>query len=437
MSRAIDGDGDHEMAEPAAAESSHNRRRRCQIHISRHERLTLEAHIDSIGGRTYLDEQQWTMPDGHLCPLLRLPPITPGNPYFFHEQVTASGGTLPEPRREALPPLGTLVFDWDTEEAEDFADQRRRDRALASERLRAQEHLQQGHHANVPAGYPVHYPETPPSVRPKECAVCFEEHQPGELVVLHHCQCAYCLPCLNQAFRIGCKDRASFPPKCHKVPLRISALGSVLEPDVVERYKQIEAEFGAHRPFYCALLKCSAFIPETDHLPQQEVASDHTVWDIDVKKRTCPAEEEDVIKLYELGNEKEWRQCPTCGNMVEKTEGCEHMDCVCGVEFCYVCGALFDENSRCGCNDEDDEHDNQEDDEDEWNLDGFLAAERWPGAAAAFGPPSYPLCFHGATFPVAPDRWHEVVRRAYYAEYGGTPAYAELFRRGPARQPGA
>ncbi|KIW35378.1 uncharacterized protein PV07_02076 [Cladophialophora immunda] len=378
LSSIFGGHGHHLMPAPAAANYGDWRAQRLQANLPREERRTLEAHIASAGGRSF-EEKCWTQP--HAYPMLHLPPIIPGNPFFFseHERATTGGARLPPPGREVLPPIGSLVYEWNSDVAAMLGE------LEIARRLRDQEHLQAGRQPNVHFGYPVR--DGPlHSTPPKECAVCFEEHRPGELVVLHHCHCAYCIPCLNQAFRVACRDRASFPPRCHNVPLRISAVGTVLDDDVVERYKEIEAEFGAHRPFYCASPKCSAFIPVKDHLAQQEVAfclqchnstcksckrlqSDHPVWDADMKKRVCPALEEDVVKLFELGEEKEWRQCPTCANMVERTDGCEHMDCICGVEFCYLCGTHFDESSICGCNDGYDE------DEDDMDIDESMAAE--------------------------------------------------------------
>jgi hypothetical protein len=34
--------------------------------------------------------------------------------------------------------------------------------------------------------------------------------------------------------------------------------------------------------------------------------------------------------------------CPKCERVVEKKEGCDHMHCVCGIYFCFVCGILLD-----------------------------------------------------------------------------------------------
>ena len=31
--------------------------------------------------------------------------------------------------------------------------------------------------------------------------------------------------------------------------------------------------------------------------------------------------------------------CPSCFSLVQRTEGCPHMTCKCGAQFCYTCGA--------------------------------------------------------------------------------------------------
>ncbi|KAL3808361.1 hypothetical protein ACHAXA_003849 [Cyclostephanos tholiformis] len=38
--------------------------------------------------------------------------------------------------------------------------------------------------------------------------------------------------------------------------------------------------------------------------------------------------------------------CPFCGNRVEKSDGCDHMVCLCGYQFCYSCGGAY---GRCRC----------------------------------------------------------------------------------------
>merc|ERR1711966_55589 len=55
------------------------------------------------------------------------------------------------------------------------------------------------------------------------------------------------------------------------------------------------------------------------------------------------------VPLMQLAEEFGWKRCGNCGSMVERLEGCNHMQClVCSHHFCYRCGGPFDrERYRC------------------------------------------------------------------------------------------
>ncbi|KAG7637400.1 IBR domain [Arabidopsis thaliana x Arabidopsis arenosa] len=80
----------------------------------------------------------------------------------------------------------------------------------------------------------------------------------------------------------------------------------------------------------------------------------------------------DDIKLKLLANENMWRQCVMCRHLIELSDGCNHMTCRCGYQFCYGCGIEWKKNQdTCpsGCRemghgdaDSDDDVDDDEDD---------------------------------------------------------------------------
>lgn len=61
--------------------------------------------------------------------------------------------------------------------------------------------------------------------------------------------------------------------------------------------------------------------------------------------RDCPKDEETVRFLAQAKDEG-WQRCFRCKAMVELKEGCNHMTCRCGAEFCMICGERW---KSCDC----------------------------------------------------------------------------------------
>ncbi|GLC37168.1 hypothetical protein PLESTM_000549900 [Pleodorina starrii] len=54
--------------------------------------------------------------------------------------------------------------------------------------------------------------------------------------------------------------------------------------------------------------------------------------------------------VLQLSERQRWRACPACKRMVERNQGCNHMRCLCGGEYCYRCGVQYEQGQkRCGC----------------------------------------------------------------------------------------
>eukprot|EP00882_Tetradesmus_deserticola_P013925 GHRQ01014792.1.p2 GENE.GHRQ01014792.1~~GHRQ01014792.1.p2 ORF type:complete len:168 (+),score=34.79 GHRQ01014792.1:803-1306(+) len=47
--------------------------------------------------------------------------------------------------------------------------------------------------------------------------------------------------------------------------------------------------------------------------------------------------------MLRMAQQQAWKRCPAagCGHVVERSEGCNHMRCRCGVDFCYACGSAY------------------------------------------------------------------------------------------------
>jgi hypothetical protein len=198
-------------------------------------------------------------------------------------------------------------------------------------------------------------------VKTVPCTACMEEFIPS-LLVPGPCSCKYCKDCLNDLFRSGCTNTQSFPPSCHGKPFRINIYGDLLIKDVLDRYKAVELEFSTKKPLYCALPTCSTFIEDKDIVDAghygicqaclnctctlcRMMLSAHKF----TNQTVCPDEPQALKALRSLCKKEMWVCCPSCDTMIEKIDGCDHIACQCGVEFCYVCAAFFNEFDECKC----------------------------------------------------------------------------------------
>lgn len=52
------------------------------------------------------------------------------------------------------------------------------------------------------------------------------------------------------------------------------------------------------------------------------------------------------LAMIEIAAQNGWQRCRRCRQMVSLSTGCNHMSCVCGFEFCYLCGLEW---KTCKC----------------------------------------------------------------------------------------
>ena len=53
-------------------------------------------------------------------------------------------------------------------------------------------------------------------------------------------------------------------------------------------------------------------------------------------------------KIIAMAKEnKKWTRCTKCGYVLERIDGCDHMTCKCGAQFCFQCGSMPHCGSTC------------------------------------------------------------------------------------------
>ncbi|KAL6661594.1 hypothetical protein ACP70R_000978 [Stipagrostis hirtigluma subsp. patula] len=209
------------------------------------------------------------------------------------------------------------------------------------------------------------------------CSICLEPMAPSDA---HRggrtCAHAFCRACLAGHVRARVESRGGGgavvrcpEPSCGG-ELDPELCRGALPHDVFERWcaALCEALFLGARRTYCPFPDCSEMMVADEGEPEGcvtqsecqvcrrlfcarcRVAPWHAGVSCDEFGRLGKGDRgrEDMM-LLEMAKEKKWRRCPKCEFFVEKTEGCQHIVCKCGFEFCYGCGAKWPGTSHSRC----------------------------------------------------------------------------------------
>ncbi|KAG9128632.1 hypothetical protein Leryth_017105 [Lithospermum erythrorhizon] len=209
------------------------------------------------------------------------------------------------------------------------------------------------------------------------CAICLEDINVNQIFLIDGCQHRYCYSCMKQ--HVEAKLLHGIVPKCpHEncnSELKIDSCSKFLTPKLIEMMGQRikEALIPDADKVYCPYPKCSALMSRnqtSEHAGSSSAGGLRLVakncikcyrlfcmsckvpWHKDMScfeyRRQHPFGNEEDFKLKSLAARNLWRQCVKCKHMIELAAGCYHMTCRCGFEFCYTCGAEW-ENKKATC----------------------------------------------------------------------------------------
>ncbi|XP_031282906.1 uncharacterized protein LOC116141547 [Pistacia vera] len=238
------------------------------------------------------------------------------------------------------------------------------------------------------------------------CVICLEDTDVGHMFSIEGCLHRYCFSCMKQ--HVEAKLRYGMLPKCPhegcKSELKVDSCREFLTPKLVEILNQRikEASIPATEKVYCPNPRCSTLMTKSevqkyaknafrgfDLSGAAKCVQCHGLFCINCKvpwhiNMTCnvykmlnPNPPVEDVKLKSLASRNLWRQCVKCNHMIELSEGCYHMTCRCGYEFCYNCGAewknkratcscpLWDEDNILYDDSDDDSYEEEEDEDDE------------------------------------------------------------------------
>ncbi|XP_078156654.1 E3 ubiquitin-protein ligase RSL1-like [Carex rostrata] len=191
------------------------------------------------------------------------------------------------------------------------------------------------------------------------CKICMENVPVDEVYQTSNaCSHVFCRSCLSRYLGTKIRENISLvkcPDENCKVVLEPGMCQELLPREVFERWGNALCEsmlLGAQK-LYCPFKDCSALIiddgeetvtrSECPSCRRLFCAACKVAWHSGLscqefgKLGKNESGKEDLL-MMQVAKEKKWRRCPHCKYFVEKREGCLHITCRCGFEFCYGCG---------------------------------------------------------------------------------------------------
>ncbi|KAI0085641.1 hypothetical protein BDY19DRAFT_431800 [Irpex rosettiformis] len=184
-----------------------------------------------------------------------------------------------------------------------------------------------------------------------QCSVCGDD--------VHEAYCAPCghsfdNACLEDMFRRATYDESLYPPRCCQQRISISNVRHLLNPPVASLFDRKASEYETRDRVYCHIPKCSAFLGAGTsepcliycHLCPPGSATCGMCKAGAHPGRKCSATQELNQLATDMHQQQGWQRCYSCGHLVDKTDGCHHITCVCHAQFCYLCAAEW---KTCTC----------------------------------------------------------------------------------------
>ncbi|CAN0874825.1 E3 ubiquitin-protein ligase RSL1 [Linum grandiflorum] len=210
------------------------------------------------------------------------------------------------------------------------------------------------------------------------CVICYEDTDSTQMFAVDNCLHRYCFSCMKQHVEVTLlngKD-AKCPHVGCESEIKILSCEKFLDPKVVNIMSQRkkEASIPVTDKIYCPYPKCSNLMTKREVLAYTKhyfvgaeasgarrcmkcrnyfcincrVAWHYDMNCYDYKQSNRHAREDKM--LNSLANHSKWRQCVKCSHMIELADGCYHITCRCGYEFCYTCGAPWkNKKATCSC----------------------------------------------------------------------------------------
>ncbi|KAF9616150.1 hypothetical protein IFM89_028616 [Coptis chinensis] len=193
------------------------------------------------------------------------------------------------------------------------------------------------------------------------CEICMEGKLKEEMFEKNKCSHFFCSDCISKHIATKIHENINTiqcPELNCKIVFEPENCRSFIPDEVFDRWTNALCEsyfILESQKFYCPFKDCSALLVDDGGevvresecpicrrlfcaqcmIPWHSDISCEDYQNLDVNERG-----RDDRMVIELAKKKNWRRCPSCKFLVEKTDGCLHINCRCGFQFCYGCGGL-------------------------------------------------------------------------------------------------
>ncbi|KAI4740228.1 hypothetical protein E4T50_09309 [Aureobasidium sp. EXF-12298] len=198
--------------------------------------------------------------------------------------------------------------------------------------------------------------ETAPiSISYKMCQACQDDFEAQTLIAMP-CGHYWCQDCVSRVCS-NVRNETDLPIRCDKkcnIPEEVALNVLPQEEAKLFETKLQELKTPSRERHYCANKDCGHFIPPVAQ--QQETVAvcqkcEHTTCKLCRALQhdgDCAGPSKEDEQAFALIKKEGYQTCSECDRVVERTQGCPHMTCYCGHEFCYHCGGPISTCNGCG-----------------------------------------------------------------------------------------
>ncbi|KAL6881177.1 hypothetical protein J3F83DRAFT_38159 [Trichoderma novae-zelandiae] len=189
-----------------------------------------------------------------------------------------------------------------------------------------------------------------------QCVICMEDTPSSQGADLK-CGHRMCNACMKRNFEMSIHDPQHMPPRCctnSHIPLK--HVDKLFDNAFKMTWNRKFAEYSTGNRVYCPSKRCGEWIKPTSFYRGED--GRRVARCSRCKTKVCPRcnskwhsstecpRDEQTNKFLDQAKEEGWKRCYKCKSMVELKEGCNHMTCRCGAQFCMICGTKW---KSCSC----------------------------------------------------------------------------------------